>query len=119
VREVSLKDDEVILDVNAIDGPDATQVSVNSYPFPGWRARLDGTEVASVQSTDTDYMTVRIPPGRHRLEVKFTNTSIRSIANITSVVSLGLCLAGLATVLASRLVRDRRLRRPSNTRGRP
>ena len=42
VREVSLKDDEVILDVNAIEGPDATQVSVNSYPFPGWRARLMG-----------------------------------------------------------------------------
>jgi uncharacterized membrane protein len=40
------------------------------HPFPGWRARLDGTDVAIVQSTDTDYMTVRIPPGRHRLEVK-------------------------------------------------
>lgn len=119
VREVSLKDDEVILDVNAIDGPDATHVSVNSYPFPGWRARLDGTDVATVQSTDTDYMTVRIPPGRHRLEVKFTNTPIRFIANVTSVVSLGVCLAGLATVVFSRSVRDRRLRRPSNTRGRP
>ena len=95
VREVSLKDDEVILDVNAIDGPEGATVSVNSVPSRGGGRDWMVPRRPS-QSTDTDYMTVRIPPGRHRLEVKFTNTPIRSIANLMSVVSLGVCLAGLA-----------------------
>jgi hypothetical protein len=96
VQEVRVEDDQVVLDVDVADSREGAIVSINSRVFPGWSARLDRSEAPAVSGSGTGFITVRVPPGRHRLEVEFRNTPIRSLGNLVSVCSLGVCLAGLA-----------------------
>ena len=97
VQEVRVEDDQVVLDVDVADSREGAIVSINSRVFPGWSARLDRNEAQQAASgSGTGFITVRVPPGRHRLEVEFRNTPIRSLGNLVSVCSLGVCLAGLA-----------------------
>lgn len=95
VRERSVKDDQLILDVEVTDSVEGAIVSINSRVFPGWRARVDG-DAPAVSESATGYITVCVPPGRHRVKVEFRNTPIRALGNVVSVVSLVAWLGGLA-----------------------
>jgi hypothetical protein len=50
--------------------------------FPGWRARLDGADVA-VRRADYAFRAVALPPGRHEVEFVFTPRGLRLGAGIT------------------------------------
>ena len=61
--------------------------------FPGWRARLDGVDVA-VQRADHAFRAVALPPGRHEVDFAFTPRGLRLGAAITfaALVLVGVLL---------------------------
>ncbi len=79
----------------------------NTFYFPGWKVYIDGKEVP-IEFQDMNYrgvITYNVPPGKHSIDVRFTNTKIRLLANTISIVSLmGVCL-----YLIIRLRRDPRI----------
>ncbi len=62
---------------------------VETYYFPGWKAWLDGQLQTIDSSTDKTLgrMRIQIPPGKHNLTLKFTDTPVRMTADIVSLVS--------------------------------
>lgn len=62
---------------------------IQTYYFPGWRAYVDGREVAIDNTSDKllGRMQVTIPSGQHQLVVRLTNTPIRTVGNTISFVS--------------------------------
>lgn len=63
-------------------------IQFQTYYFPGWQAYVDGEAVPANPSGKLKLITVDIPEGEHQVEIIFTNTMIRSIANYLSLVSL-------------------------------
>ena len=57
--------------------------------FPGWKASIDGKEMATYPSGDLGLVTVDIiESGIHNVELYFSNTLVRKVGNIVSLVSL-------------------------------
>ena len=67
---------------------------VNVFDFPGWKAFNDGEEMAIEETGKLRLITLKIPQGEHRIEVIFTNTPVRRLANLVSLVSIIIILAG-------------------------
>jgi hypothetical protein len=76
--------------------------------FPGWTATVDGRP-ASVQRVDYLLRGVELPPGRHRIELRYRPASFR-VGWIVSLVAL-LVLLALAVLAA------RHRRRPRDAGG--
>src|SRR5207247_10707053 len=74
--------------VSASTGAPAWLVLTDTW-FPGWRARLDGADVA-VQRADHAFRAVALPPGRHEVEFAFTPRGLRP--------GVAISLAALAVV---------------------
>ena len=79
----------LVLDVG-VDDARARRVVLADLDFPGWRATLDGRRVAIVPGGP--FRAVDVPPGRHRLEMRYLPASFR--------VGLFLSLAGAAALAA-------------------
>lgn len=72
----------------------------NTLYFPGWHIYVDGKEV-NVQYQDFRYhgqMEFVIPPGKHSVVVLFTNTKVRRMGEIISVVSF--CILMMVLVVS-------------------
>ena len=96
----------IALDVDA-KAPAVVGTSVTAWP--GWKAKLDGRPVGSV-SYNHAFLGFRVPPGRHRLALRYAPDSFR-IGAAVSTASLVLAL-GL-------LFRPRRLSDPEGSARRP
>jgi len=59
--------------------------------FPGWHFLVNGREVAPLVSEGLP--TVRIPAGRYALEARFTDTPVRSVANMLTLITVGILIA--------------------------
>jgi len=62
----------------------------NTAYFPGWRVYLNGKE-QQIQFQDPNHrglITFQAPKGEHRFTIKFTNTKIRRLANIISILGI-------------------------------
>jgi hypothetical protein len=64
-----------------------------SFYFPGWRAWVDGQEVAITPSEPEGLITLVVPDGRHTLLIAFTETPLRLFADALSLLSLSLLAA--------------------------
>lgn len=61
-------------------------LKINTVFFPGWRAWIDNK---SAKININNYlMTIQIPPGDHEVKVVFTNTNLRLISDIISLIGL-------------------------------
>lgn len=58
--------------------------------FPGWNYYVDGEEVQPVIIDGLPH--VQITQGRHSIESRFTNTPIREITNLVSMLTLGIIM---------------------------
>ena len=66
----------------------------NTIYFPGWRVVIDG-QATEIQFQDPNYrglITFSIPQGDHKIEVIFTKTKVRLIAELISIVSFAALL---------------------------
>ncbi len=62
-----------------------------TFYFPGWKVWVDGNPV-EIQFQDPAYrgvITYNVPAGKHEIFLKFTNTKVRTFANIISLVAFG------------------------------
>lgn len=81
-----------------IDTPTAAILSLSQPHYPGWQARLNGGDVDIIRAYG-GLSAIEIPPGRHRLRLRFVPTSY-TIGGLFSLITwLGLGLTALMTVL--------------------
>jgi len=76
----------------AIVAQTKTRLVENTLYFPGWTVQSDG-KLVPIEFQDQQYrglMTFWVEPGRHSILITFTDTRLRTLANILSLVGLGL-----------------------------
>ncbi len=75
-----------------VAGPAEGRVVLNISYFPGWRATVDGTPIQTEVVEPEGLIAVRVPPGEHRLELRFEDTEVRRVGHWVSLASLGVCV---------------------------
>ncbi len=84
-----------------IDTPDHRQYTtqgfgtlvIHTYMFPGWKAFIDGEEVSITPYGKLRLISIAVPDGAHTVDIRFTNTPIRSFSNSVSGMSIGIAVA--------------------------
>lgn len=72
---------------------ESENIRINIFEFPTWKITLDGKEIEQFMPEVESWgrMWVKIPSGEHKVELKFTDTPIRTVSNYVSLISwLGL-----------------------------
>ncbi len=95
----------VVSDEYRVEFSTPLTVQFNTIYFPGWRAFVDGRPVPVTPSYPQGLITLEVPAGTHEVALRFGDTSVRTLANVTSGGAL-LLLIGTAIFLAARQ-RDR------------
>ncbi len=80
-----------------------TTARFTTFNFPGWAARVDG-EDAEISSDAAGAQLIRLPQGRHTVEISFGSTPARNLGAATSVSGLVLVFI---LMLSGRLRRQR------------
>jgi hypothetical protein len=88
--------------VNA--GSEGARVAFPIYYWPGWQARVDGLRVEVEPAEGSGYLSLSIPQGAHRVEIRLGRTPLRLGAEIISLVTSVAML--VVTVIAWRLDRE-------------
>jgi len=86
VKILEYKNNQIVYDVTSC----CTQLLITSEIFyPGWHASINGTEVP-VHKANSCFRAVLIPPGRHRVIMKYNPLSFRigAYISITSMIVL-------------------------------
>jgi hypothetical protein len=82
-------------------GPNPSVLAVNQSWHPGWRAQIDG-EKSDLARTDIDLCAIALPPGKHRLDLVYTDAWL-SVSLAISAAALMVC----ALLIASTLLQTR------------
>ena len=93
---VSSRESSLTLDITAA-APGAIQVA--QFYYPGWRGWLDGAPVSLRPSHPAGLIELDVPAGPHRLELRFDDTLVRTLAAGLSVAAV---LGTLAVAALSR-----------------
>lgn len=64
------------------------QLRIRTFYFPGWNIYLDGKKSEIRIDPRTGSMLVKVPYGKHRIEIKFELTPIRKTSGYISLVAL-------------------------------
>lgn len=71
------------------------ELQINTFLFPGWKIFIDGKEFNNVFSVGYGAIGIGgLPIGKHIVEVRFTDTPIRTTANSITLIT-GISLIGL------------------------
>ena len=62
------------------------KIQINTYSFPVWKIFIDGKEISYNDENKLKLITINVPGGKSLVEVKFTNTKIRNLANVLTVL---------------------------------
>lgn len=90
-----------------VTSPQAS-VELQTFYFPGWKVFLDGLAVSLDPSRDPllGRMQIDVPIGSHTLTAHFTNTPVRTLGNLLSLISwLAIPLVALSNQFPSHLLR--------------
>ena len=77
--------------------PSAVTLQFYTYYYPGWRATVDGQLTEIRPQGPYGLITLELPAGDHDVEIRFTNTPLRTLAAMISVLT-ALLLGGLLVV---------------------
>lgn len=75
-----------------IESDSAQTITIKKAWFPGWKVFVNGNLVPSYQRSG--FISVNIPQGKSIIEMKFTDTPVRSIGNWISIIGV-LLLGGI------------------------
>jgi len=78
--------------------PASATLVFRTFYFPGWKAMLNGSPVALSVQPPYGLLRLDVPPGTHQAEVTFASTPLRGLAEMISLIGLGLSV-GLAALL--------------------
>jgi hypothetical protein len=76
-----------------VDSPVPFQAVINTFDYPGWRAQIDGQTVPITPADPYGLISLSVPAGQHRIEVRFGSTPLRSAAAALSLVGAVMILA--------------------------
>ncbi len=65
-------------------------IRLRTFYFPGWNVYIDGQQVSVSMHPRTGAMNFEVPPGKHDIEMKFENTSLRKTATYISFAAFAL-----------------------------
>jgi hypothetical protein len=85
-----------------VESPTGARVRLRTFEYPGWEARVDGQPAPIERTEGLGTIEVAVPPGSHRLDVRFASTPLRQRAAALSLAAL-LLLATAAAVIRYRL----------------
>ena len=85
VENIAYDSREISFSVNL---PKSQQIIINTIYYPGWRILIDGKEAAINYSNTKGVMVISSDKGMHFISGKFSETPIRLISDIISLMSL-------------------------------
>jgi len=65
-----------------------------TYYFPGWHGFIDGKQVDIYPGGPYGLITLKVPPGEHRVAIRFGDTPVRAAGRLVTLASL-LLVVGL------------------------
>lgn len=65
------------------------KVQVPVYDFPGWKATIDNEKTKITHDNHLGLITVYVPAGGHRVALALTNTPVRALGNLFSLLAWG------------------------------
>ncbi len=76
----------------AVTAEDQLRIAENTLYFPGWKVFIDGKEsqIEFQDPANRGIITYYVPAGNHVVNIYFSNTKVREVANSISIISLGL-----------------------------
>ena len=75
------------------ESTEATRMRVNTFYFPGWKEFIDEVERPVDIANPTGVMEFWLEPGKHRIQVRFTDTPVRNVGEWLSLFALASILA--------------------------
>jgi hypothetical protein len=72
---------------------EARAIRFRQYYFPGWRATVNGQEVAIYPDEEIGLITIDLPAGEHIVTLEYVGTAVQQISAIISLISLIIVLA--------------------------
>jgi hypothetical protein len=63
--------------------------------FPGWQATVNGSDCPVLPYGPLNLISLNLPVGENTVSLKFTDTPVRKMGNIVSLISLGLLVVGM------------------------
>lgn len=86
---IKLIKDNFVKKEYSIDIKSSATMRLNTYYFPGWKAYLNGKELTISDDNRLKLITINLPSNsKGQLKFIFRNTPIRTIADLTSFISL-------------------------------
>lgn len=70
------------------DANEPSMLTVNTYNFPGWTAKIDGQQTIILSNNKFKLITLNLPKGVHDVKIEFKDTAVRKTANVISFVSI-------------------------------
>ncbi len=95
IAETRLEQDTPERQVILTRGAERALVVVTDLYYPGWEARLDGAPVPILRA-DTLFRGIAVPPGEHRIELRYRPGSFRRGCALAGAAALGIAAAVLA-----------------------
>lgn len=79
-----------------VKGAQSSVVRIGIFDFPGWKVKVDGELIEHYipEVERWGRMWINVPEGTHQVVAQFTNTPVRSLSNMISLISW-LTLAGI------------------------
>jgi hypothetical protein len=71
-----------------IDAKQSTNVTINIFNFPGWKATVDSKSVQISSKNKFKLISIDIPYGVHDVNIKFDDTRVRAVSNFITISSL-------------------------------
>ena len=71
-----------------VEAESGAAVQFYVYYFPGWEARVDGEKVPTRPESPHALLTIDVPPGRHRVELRYTDTAMGKAGKLVSALAL-------------------------------
>ncbi|MCL4366971.1 6-pyruvoyl-tetrahydropterin synthase-related protein [Patescibacteria group bacterium] len=76
-------------------------LSYYKYFFPGWIAEIDGQQVPLLAGQPFGQITLQVPSGQHQISIYFTETLLKRILDIISILAI---LVSLFVVMSNNLL---------------
>jgi len=77
----------------AINVDGTAEIKINSAPFPAWKLFVNGEEKDYLKKDDGIYFS--LAPGNYEIEYKYVSTPTQRVANLLSIIGLGVLLIGI------------------------
>jgi hypothetical protein len=91
----------VVSDEYLVSSPSSVTLRFNTFYYPGWKAFVDSRPVPIQPSYPEGLITFPMPPGEHRVTVRFGDTPVRVAANVLSAAT-ALALIGAPVTVGVR-----------------